>query len=131
MAKSLIEWWYEEGINFLKGIPGSELDPPQDPPQVNECTGESQNLIHGAVLSDEMITNILRSSPEARDSICRMLDTLTAEERVRIQGLMDGPGKYLKPDPKESDAAFVRAMNGTPQFKTGPGPLPPGDPRRR
>jgi hypothetical protein len=131
MGCTLSEWWAAEGINFLKGIPGSALDPPQSPPQIDECTGEALNLIHGAVLSDDSIICFLRSIPDARESICRMLDTLTPEERVRIQGLIDGPGKYLKPDPKVSNAKFVTAMNGTPQVKTGPGPLPPGDPRRK
>jgi hypothetical protein len=78
-----------------------------------------------------MIIDLLRSVPAARDSICRMLDTLTPDERVRIQALIDGPGKYLKPDPKAANAAFVRAMNGMPQVRTGPGPLPPNDPRRK
>lgn len=127
---SLAEWWVEDGINHLKGIPGSAFDPPIDPPIIDECTGQILNIHHGAVLSDEFIICFLRMVPAARDSFCRMIRYCSLEEQERLQALIDGPGRFLKPDPKANDAALMRNQNRLPPISYGPGPLAPGDPRR-
>jgi hypothetical protein len=124
------EWWIVEGQNTLRGIPGSAFDPPINPPIIDPCTGELLNPIHGAVLSDEMIICFLRSNPAARASICRLLPLCSLDEQARLQAILDGPGRWLKSDPKIQEEAFQRAMNGTPQVRIGPGPLGPNDPRR-
>lgn len=125
------EWWVGDGQNALEGIPGSACVPPVTPPVIDECSGEVISPVHGAVLSDEMIIEFLRSSPAARDSFYRLLPVMSLEEQARLTALINGPAKYLKADQKELDRVFVRAMNGMPQVRRGPGPLPPGDPRRR
>lgn len=130
MSGELFEWWVEEGQNLLEGIPGSALDPPEAPPQINTCTGEIEYKIAGAHLSDAMIVSCLRSSPAARASFLRLVPTMTLEEQERLMALYNGPARYLKADPKAADEVFMRAMNGLSQARPGPGPLLPGDPRR-
>lgn len=133
--RTFYEWWIQDRVqNTLSGIPGSEVDPmlqaliDSGDPCLDQATLDS--LIHGAVLPDDAIVDFLRSVPAARDSVCRLLPTMTAEEQERILRLLNGPGATLKPDPSAWDQTFMTRLNGVNQYRTGPGPLKPGDPRR-
>ena len=128
MAASLNEWWVQDGINFLKGIPGDAFNPPMPPPTIDQCSGEVQNLWHGANLSDEFIVCFLRSVPAARDSFCRMIKFCSIEEQARLYALWDA--SPILRDPKADDDALMANQNQLGPLKRGPGPLLPGDPRK-
>jgi hypothetical protein len=86
------EWWYyDNGMNMLKGVEGDPTNPP--------------------LLSDEDIVQFLSLIPEARDSFNRLVPNMLPEEQTRLIALTEGMAQYVALDWQYINDNFQHTLN--------------------
>jgi hypothetical protein len=95
------DWWYNDtGTNCLAGV---ETDPDNLP-----------------ILRDELIINILSTTPAARDSFERIVPNMLPDEQVRLRYLASCVAYNLAPDPKDVSDHFQNMLNTSGVRTSGP-----------